>query len=119
MDKLCSEIYQKKLEINSALFSRISQSEKNFILKNGLSDFKVMSTFIPIIFEILWENPKITADLIKNCDIADIRGTLANLFVNNFYQNILSNNYIENNLMFLLTLLIKDEINDLKNSETF
>ena len=36
----------------------------------------------------------------------------ANLFVNNFYQNILSNNYIENNLMFLLTLLIKDEIND-------
>ena len=119
MDKLCSEIYQKKLEINSALFSRISQSEKNFILKNGLSDFKVMSTFIPIIFEILWENPKITADLIKNCDIADIRGTLANLFVNNFYENILSNNYIENNLMFLLTLLIKDEINDLKNSETF
>ena len=119
MDKLCSELYQKKLEINSALFSRINNSEKKFILKNDLSDFKVMSNFIPKIFEILWENPKITADLIKYCDIDDIRETLANLFVNNFYQNILSNNYIENNLMFLLTLLIKDEINDLKNGENF
>ena len=119
MDKLCSELYQKKLEINSALFSRMGNSEKKFILKNDLSDFKVMSAFIPKIFEILWENPKITADLIKSCDLDDIRETLANLFVNNFYQNILSNNYIENNLMFLLTLLIKDEINDLNNCEKF
>ena len=119
MDKLSSELYKKKLEINSSILSRINNYEKKFTLKNNLFDFKALSTYIPKIFEILWNNPKLTADLIKNCDIDDIRESLANLFVNNFYQNILSNNYIENNLMFLLVLLLKDEIDNLKSVEIY
>ena len=39
--------------------------------------------------------------------------------MNNFYENILSNNYIENNLMYILTLLIKEEINNLKNDNNY
>lgn len=119
MDKLSSELYQKKLEINGCIFSRINNYEKKFTLNNSLSDFKNLTTYIPKIFEMLWDNPKLTADLIKYCDINDIKESLADLFVNNFYQNILTNNYIENNLIFLLVLLLKDEIDNFKSGENY
>ena len=35
--------------------------------------------------------------------------------MNNFYENILSNNNLENNLMYVLTLLIKNEISNLND----
>ena len=74
-----------------------------------------MDTYIQPFFDYLWADPKLVADILKYCDIKDIKGNLDNLFINNFYKNILSNNYIENNLLFVLTSLIKDEIDNLKN----
>ena len=110
-------MYKKKFEVNSVFYSQLNKSEKKFILKQDLSDFKVMNNYIPNFFKFLWENPKLVADIIINCDLNDIKDSLANLFMNNFYQNILSSNYVENNLMYVLTLLIKEEINNFKNIE--
>jgi hypothetical protein len=63
----------------------------------------------------LWEHPKIVAILLSNSNIKDIKDNLASLIVNNFYENILSSNYIEDNLMYVLALMIKEEINNLEN----
>ena len=112
---LSSELYRKKLEINNVLFNKNNIKGKKFVLKENLVDFDVMYNFIPNFFYYLWGNPKLVADIIKNCDIKDIKASLANLFINNFYKNILSNNYVENNLLYVLTILIKDEIDNLKN----
>ena len=78
-----------------------------------------MNTFIKPFFNYLWDDPKLVADILKYCEIKDIKGNLSNLFINNFYKNILSNNYVENNLMFVLTLLIKDEIDNLNNIDEY
>ena len=112
---LSSELYRKKLEINNVLFNKNNIKGKKFVLKENLVDFDVMYNFIPNFFYYLWGNPKLVADIIKNCDIKDIKASLANLFINNFYKNILSNDYVENNLLYVLTILIKDEIDNLKN----
>ena len=104
-----------KLESNCIISSKLSDIEKKFVLKDNLNDFSVISSYIPKFFEYLWENPKLVSEVIINCDMNDIKETLANLFMNNFYENILSNNNIENNLIYVLTLLIKDEINNLNN----
>ena len=112
---LSSELFRKKLEINNVLFNKNNIKGKKFVLKENLVDFDVMYNFIPNFFYYLWGNPKLVADIIKNCDIKDIKASLANLFINNFYKNILSNNYVENNLLYVLTILIKDEIDNLKN----
>ena len=112
---LSSELYRKKLEINNVLFNKNNIKGKKFVLKENLVDFGVMYNFIPNFFYYLWGNPKLVAEIIKNCDIKDIKASLANLFINNFYKNILSNNYVENNLLYVLTILIKDEIDNLKN----
>ena len=84
-------------------------------MKENLLDFDSMGNFIPTFFDLLWSDPKLVADILKYCDVKDIKGNLAKLFINNFYKNILSNNYVENNLLFVLASLIKDEIDNLKS----
>jgi hypothetical protein len=77
---------------------------------------------LPNLLTYLWENPKLVATLLSNSNITDVKEHLASLIVNNFYENILSSNYIEDNLMYVLSLMIKEEINKLENvnqPETF
>ena len=44
-----------------------------------------------------------------------VKTNLAPFIVNNFYCNYLSGNYMENNLLYIITLMLKDEINGLEN----
>ena len=63
----------------------------------------------------LWENPKLISIIIQNTPIEEVRDNLADFFTNNFYENILSKNGVQNNLLFLIFLLLKEEINELVN----
>ena len=62
---------------------------------------------------LLWKHPNVVAKLLSYSDKEDVRKNLAPFFVNNFYENILSSVYIEDNLMYLISLLLMDEINAL------
>ena len=53
--------------------------------------------------------------ILKNTDAKVIESNLAPFIVNNFYCNYLSGNYIENNLLYIIAMLLKDEIKELKN----
>jgi len=63
----------------------------------------------------LWEDPKLVAYLISSADKSDIRENLALLISNNFYENILSPNYIDDHLLYVLGLLLKEEIDNIKD----
>ena len=65
--------------------------------------------------EYMWELPEVVASIIKKADITELKKNVAPYFVNNFYENILSPYYIEDNLMNVLTLLLQDEINNLSS----
>ena len=58
----------------------------------------------------LWEDPKIVASILMNSNPKDILHSLLPLFANNFYENILSQKFIQNNLLYVITLLLKHEI---------
>ena len=60
--------------------------------------------------DFLWKEPKIVAKLLANSNIDDVKNNLAPFIVNNFYENILSSVYIEDNLMYVISLLLIDEI---------
>jgi hypothetical protein len=60
--------------------------------------------------EFLWDQPKVVANLLANSNIQDVKQNLASLFVNNFYENILSSVYIEDNLMYIISLLLMEEM---------
>ena len=79
--------------------------------------FKDNYTYIPRLMEFLWEQPKIVAKLLSLSNIEDVKKNLAPFFVNNFYENILSSVYIEDNLMYIISLLLMDEIKGLDKIE--
>ena len=63
----------------------------------------------------LWEDPKLVAYLLSSADKSDIRENLALLISSNFYDNILSPNYIDDHLLYVLGLLLKEEIDNIKD----
>ena len=65
----------------------------------------------------LWENPEFIFEVLINSSIDDIRDNLSDFFINNFYENALSQNCIENNLLYVIALSLKEEINSLSNKE--
>ena len=72
-----------------------------------------LNLFLPHFLFYLWEHPKIMSMLLQNAEIDDIKNYLAPLIVNNFYENILSSYFIEENLIYILTILLQEEVNNL------
>ena len=51
--------------------------------------------------------------IINHCDNNDLKNNIIPLLVNNFYENIFSENVIENQLIYIIVMLIGKEINEL------
>ena len=79
--------------------------------------FKELNTYIPRLLFFLWNKPQVVSEILHNSDITPVREHLAPLIVNNFYENIISSNYIEDNLMYVIALLLKKEIDSLETPE--
>ena len=64
----------------------------------------------------LWENPSSISTILLNSDIDDIKKYLAPFIVHNIYENISSINHNnEVQLIYIISLILKKEINSLKN----
>lgn len=121
IEKECREIYTKKLDVFSTLqkFSKKQKEIRKFLLvdeptqKEYLRD---LNNYIPKFLLYLWDEPKLIVKLLQNSNIKDIRNHLAPLITNNFYENILSVNYIEENFLYILCLLLKEEIQNLNST---
>ena len=99
---------------------RIGKDDRIFELVEDQGEIlRDLYTYFPKLMKYLWESPKIVALIIQNTEIKDVKEYLAPLFSNNFYENILSSSYMEDNLMYLLTLLIDGEIQKLTNINQF
>ena len=88
---------------------------KKYILEPNLNIFGINKIFINKFLTRLWEYPEAMYHILIHSDPQDIKTSLAPLIVDNFYINNLSANYIENNLLYILTLMIKDEVDKLTN----
>ena len=76
-------------------------------------NLKGLNIFINSLMQQLWEQPKLVYLILSNANIKDMKNNLAYLFCNNFYENIFNPNFLEDNLLFVISLLLKKEINDL------
>ena len=107
MDEECIKLYQKKIKI----LNNINKDKKKYELKL-IKDKELSNIWMYLhgILVSLWENPKIVASLLTNTKPKEILNSLLPLFANNFYENILSQKFIQNNLLYVITLLLKNEI---------
>ena len=107
-------MYIEKIKVMNMISNQTKNDEREMELveKNELLLKKLILFFPSFMFD-LWERPKLMALLLQNAEINDIKEYLAPLIMNNFYENILSSNFIEENLIYVLTLLLSEEINSL------
>jgi hypothetical protein len=70
---------------------------------NNLGDVTV---YLPNFMELLWKQPKVVSKILLNANNKDMSEHLSYFFCHNFYENILSPDYIEYNLLYLIALII-------------
>ena len=132
IDNECVNIYKKKMEVLNIL-QKINNKEQivksesntknkdqqnlkeNILIENNYDYLQVLKTYIPKLLNYLWENPKLVANILMIADKNDTQKYLAPLICNNFYENFLSSNYIEDPLMFIFYLLLDNEISNFKD----
>lgn len=119
----CFEIYKKKIEINNKINSFLKQKNCECVLidlKNEEGQIlKELNIYIAKLMRYFWEDPKLVINLLSTADKNDIRENLSPLILNNFFENILSPNYIEDHLLYVLSLLLKNEINNINSIDDF
>ena len=119
IDEVCIDIYKKKIEIYNKINSLLKKKNYNFELVDLKFEegeiLKELNIYIVKFMTYLWEDPKLVADLLSSADKSDIRENLALLISSNFYENILSPNYIDDHLLYVLGLLLKKEIDNIKD----
>ena len=95
------------------------EDRKYELVKDPSVYLRDLNTYIPKLLNYLWAEPKIVCFIIQKAELKYVKKFLAPLFADNFYENILSSNYIEDNLMNMLTLLLNDEINNLTDIKQY
>ena len=118
---LCKDIYNKRIDVLNVLKNEANIYNEIYyqLIDNNRDYLKDLNLYIPKFLSYLWENPSLIAKLLINSNMNDVKKFLAPLFCNNFYENILSPNHIEDQLLYVIYLLLEQEIDKLNNiSET-
>ena len=87
------------------------QSKLNFDL-NRLDAFKV---YITSLLKILWDYPESVYYALKNAEKVNFKEDLSDFIMNNFFGNNISENYLQNNLLYIIAMMLKDEIERVDN----
>ena len=91
------------------------QKNKNvkIILEKDLENLGINKIFINKFLIMLWNNPKLIVNIIDKVDTKELKENLAPFIVDNFFNNYLSGSYVENNLLYIFALMIKNEVDKL------
>ena len=81
----------------------------------NLNSFEINKIYISAMLKILWNYPEAVYHILRNTENSKIENNLANFFVNNFFTNFMSGNSLENNLLFVITMMLKEEIDQIKD----
>ena len=91
------------------MFKLLTEPEEhNKILGN-------INIYVPEFLHQLWKNPKSIATILLKADKTKKKKNLAHFIVHNLYDNISSLSHKDEQLIYIITLLLKEEIKSLKN----
>ena len=85
------------------------------ILNPNLNAFEINKVYISNFLKNLWNCPEVIYSIIKHSELPIVSEHLSDFIVNNFFCNDLSNNYLENNLLYVIAMVLKDEIDQLND----
>ena len=85
------------------------------MLNPNLNAFEINKVYISNFFKNLWNCPEAVYSIIKNSELPIVSEHLSDFIVNNFYCNDVNNNNMENNLLYVIAMVLKEEIDLLKD----
>ena len=83
----------------------------NDLERNNL--FQSINLYIPFFLHDIWNNPESLVTILLEADRNDVKNYLARFVTNYLYENVVSSNGQEDQLLYIITLLLKEEINNL------
>ena len=119
MNKELKKICEEKMNLFNMMMQRLKNEERKYELIqsdiNRDKTFGELINYIKYIFEYLWKNPYTVSEILTYSKISDIRNYLAHFFTINFYENNLTNNSQEGQLLYIITLQLKKELSQINN----
>ena len=114
------EIFNNKIKIDNMLSERL-KNEKNVTYKliaenkEVFQHLKSLAIYTPVFLEELWQNPKSISTILLNADKNELKNNLAHFCVHNLYDDTSSSNHYDQQLIYIISLLLKNEVESLKN----
>ena len=100
------------------LTERLGINYNKYILllekKQQNKEFDDFSRFIPFFMRYFWDNPKSLYEILSKLNENESK-TIAKFVSHNLYDKLFSSNNNDQQLIYIIALLLKDEINSLKN----
>ena len=94
--------------------SKLDDSKLKYVLTKNTAEYLSQSNDVVNKFiTILRERHDLINKVIQNCVTGDQKSCVASLLTNNFYENVFSSSFIENELLIVLYLSLKNEISGL------
>ena len=116
--KYCQEIYALKVEKDNLVNDRIKNPSNPYQLITKEADISKslegLLVYIKNFMDDLWNNPKSIFQIISKGNKNHAKD-LSHFIVHNFYDNIFSSNKKEDQLIYIISLLLKNEIANLNN----
>ena len=113
------EIFSLKLLIDNMLAERLGIHYNKYKLiteqKERNDFFQNINRYIPNFIYSIWNNPKSLATILSVADKNDIKNNLDHFITHYLYENIFSSNGNQDQLIYIITLLLKEEINKLED----
>ena len=79
--------------------------------------FKELFIYLTPFMKKLWNNPKSIANILLSSEKNEIEKHLAHFVTHNLYENLFSLNGKEEQLLYIIALLLKEEINNFQSKE--
>ena len=115
------EIFKIKMEIHNLLYDKFNIHNRKYeilIEEKEIKDyFKELYLYIYPFMKKLWNNPKSIANILLKADKKEVENYLAHFVAHNLYENLLSSNGKEEQLIYIIALLLKKEINNFQSNE--
>ena len=97
------------------ILKKIGKIKSKYTIKKDLTNLEINNVYITNFLKVLWSYPEAVAYILNSVDNTQISKNLSEFFANNFYNNFLSDNYLQNNLLYVITIMIKKEIDEIQN----
>ena len=106
-------LYNMKIDSENMISEKINNNEFKFKLIAEVDEqnkiFGNINTYIPPFLRQLWEKPKSIATILLKSERNEIKKYLASFVTHNLYDNISSLNHKDEQLIYIITLLLKEE----------